>query len=1055
MTNRIAFTLFLAVFAWCLMASGGSAVAETSIKAQQEITHTERTSLARDFLRRMRSGFSRAEKMLRASMPVEENILPEGERLLFQTFLTATLKLDNVIFGRVGNKKVLLSLKDFTGTLELPIYINTENKTAQGWYIRENKQFALDLDAGTVRSAAGEFTMSEAVTFDGDDIFVPTSELEKWFDFKIEMDVSELKITVTSPQKLPIQERFERAKKKKFGTAPKIAVLPLDDQPKQLIDIPFVDIATSSRYDRRPEQGTSETRHNVNIRTAGDFAYGTLTTQTQITDEDRVTNIRATYKQESLEPDLLGPLKAKRVEFGDVLQARLPIDASVRQELGARITNVDPLRSFTNPSTAITGTIFPGWDVELYRGNQFLGFQRVGDDGFYAFDDVILFSNENVFTVVFYGPQGEVREEEVSIPVDLTKIAEGSGVYDVSLTFDGKQTYRKNSFDDEDEGAPTLIALYEKPLAPGTVGSLGFRSSEQDRERNNVVQSGVSTLLGETLVNANLAVDDEVDFAGELVARRNIGSHDLVSTTRLFSDDFDTVFGGSDTVGFFDTRFNANGTLPIPIGRRPKYNASLSYNKNTEGTATGNGTLGFNTAYKNFTFSDQFNYITTNTSVDDRLDNTASVTGAFGRGRLRLRSNYEIKPDSKLRSVNTTYTHDFTSDLDIELGLNRQIDPSLTEASAQLNWLAGWGRISPSIRYNSDNDVFAGLNTNFGLARDPQNSEIRSFDQSITGNGGISVFVFLDENGDGKFNENEQPLEDVTVRALQNGGREKTNENGMAFFHRVRELKLTDVIVEKDSLQDPYWIPGFEGASILPREGYVAELQFPVHIAGELDGILYARRDNIKPSPLRSVRVHLYNADGEVEQTATTDLGGFYLFTSVPPGRYLLVVDQKAAENSGFARPKPQAVEIGYEGTIIYGKDIFVEAGEKDIPSAILSGLEDYQALHPHIDFENADYNISLNLGEYNSRLLMSTVWYRLHSRYRQILSGGQLMVLPQHSYADAKTGKHTLRVGFRGSNIDDAYNRCRALIARNINCEVEVLPGELSKLAMGAKGPG
>ena len=1057
MINRFKVALFLAVFSCICGFYVSVANATTSSESvTEEITQSERVSLAKQFLARMRAGFAKAENFLspqasgfQGADPVE-NILPEGEQLLFQVFLPKQLRLDNVIFGSVENQEIVLSLKDFVSTLELPIAVNAESQIAQGWYIRENNLFKLDLQTGSVNSAAGEFQASDSITVADNDILVPISELETWFDFEIFTKVSELKLVVKSAETLPIQERIERLKKEhQFRKVPE-PEKPLAHQPKQLIDVPFVDIATNSSYNRRGNTGITDTRHTANIRTAGDFAYGTLTTQTQITDEDQISNIRANYKQESLEPNLLGPLKAKRFEVGDVIQPRLPIDSQVRQELGARITNADPLRNLTTPLTAITGTIYPDWDVELYRGSQFLGFQRVGDDGFYAFNDVVLFDDENVFKLIFYGPQGEVREEEVSIPVDLSNLAEGAGVYDVSLTFDAKQTYRKNDLNDEDEGTPTLLALYEKPLAAGTVGSLGFRSNEQNGERNNVGYAGISKVFGETLLNANAAIDDEADFATELGLRRNFGQHDVVSTTRYFSDNYDTVFAGNDSEGFFDTRFNADGPLPLGIGQNPKYSAALGYARTNPGISTTTGSLGFNTRYKNFTFNEQLNYTKTNAGADDRLISVTSLNAPIGRDRLRLRSNYEIKPDSQLQSVLAEYQHDFTKNLELNLSLERVLDPtSITEAEAQLNWLAGWGRISPSIRYNTENDFFVGLNTNFGLARDPQDTGIKSFDRNLTSNGGISALVFLDENGDGLMNVGENPIEGVVVRALQNGGREKTNENGVALFTRVRELKLTDVVVEEETLEDPFWVPGFEGASILPREGYVAELQFPIHIASEMDGTLYARSYGEKPRALKNVPVHLYNADGEIEQTATTDLGGFYLFTRVPPGRYLLLVDHESAQNNNFARPKPQRIEFGYEGEIIYGNDIFVEAGQEDVPSTILSDLEDYKALHPHIDFQNTDYNIALNLGEYNSRLLMSTVWYRLHSRYRSILSGGQLIVLPQHSFADPKTGKHTLRVGLHNGDLDDAYNRCNALIARDIACKVEVFPANDQKFAM------
>lgn len=1061
------------IFTICFCTLAGAAPYTFAQDAQQNdsntshITQTERLSLAKEFLKRMRSGFSAAEQMLQpvvgAVTPQQkgaQNVLPEGEDLIFQAGIEHNKKrfsLESIIYGRVENAKVLLSLKDFFSVLEFPIIVNPQEKTAQGWYIRENRIFSLDLDAGIARSALGEFEVSSAAYAEEADIFVSQADLETWFGFELRLDASSLFLRVVTPEKLPIQERIERNKKTAPRTSKVDPVLPLQDNPRRIVDVPFVDVSTRSSYYRPGGSGEdSDVNHTANIRTAGDFLYGTLSTQTQIDDEDKLSNIRVNYKQESVDRDLLGPLKAKRFELGDVVQTRLPIEGVVRQELGGRITNADRLRGFTNPTTGISGTAIPGWDVELYRENQFLGFQRVGSDGFYNFENVLLYGLENDFRVVFYGPQGEIREEQVSVPVDISRIASGQATYDVSLTLDNRQTYRKNDITDEDKGSPTLLALYEKPIAPGTVLSTGLRSQQNEGERDNVVYGGISTILNQALINANVAIDDEADYSTELVARRSFGDHDFVSTTRYYTDNYDTATnGGENTVGQFNTQLNVNGDLPIPLGAKPRYTGVLGYTNTNSGNTSKRAALGFNTRFKNFTFNESVEYRKDSAVPDATLENIASVSGAFGRNRFRLRTNYEMRPESKLKNVSATYNRYINNDLEFDLSLDRRIDPSLTEARAQLNWQAGWARISPSIRYNSDNDFFAGLNTNFGLARDPQDSGIRSFDQSITGNGGISVFVFLDENGDGQFNAGERPLENVDVRALQNGGREVTNENGVAFFDRVTELKRTDVFVEEESLEDPFWISGFEGVSVLPREGYVAELQFPIHVAGELDGTLYARSEYGEPQALRSVPIHLYNADGEVEQTANTDIGGFYLFSRVPPGRYLLLVDEQAAEAGNFARPKPQQIEIGYEGTIVYGNDVYVDAGQQDIPSTILASLEDYKSLHPHIDFAATDYNITLNLGEYNSRLLMSTVWYRLHTRYRKILSGGELMVLPQHSYADAKTGKHTLRVGFRHADLEDAYNRCRALIARNIECKVEVLPAMENKVAMGRSMPG
>ena len=68
-------------------------------------------------------------------------------------------------------------------------------------------------------------------------------------------------------------------------------------------------------------------------------------------------------------------------------------------------------------------------------------------------------------------------------------------------------------------------------------------------------------------------------------------------------------------------------------------------------------------------------------------------------------------------------------------------------------------------------------------------------------------------------------------------------------------------------------------------------------------------------------------------------------------------------------------------------------------------------------------------------------MWYRMKTRYGEILRDTKLYVPPSQSYALPKTGEHTLRVGLKSENLDDAYNRCRALVARDFYCKVEIYP--------------
>ncbi len=1022
---------------------------------QRSLSPEARKSLAQAFVKKIKSGMQAADQRLikveRAH--IETNILPEGERLLLQPSLPPHIKPDGIIMGQSRNKRILLSLKDFGSTLQLPIDVNAETRTADGWYIRQNKKFHVDMAKGIAHTDVGKFPISENVIFEDGDIWVPVEELAQWIDFDMTTRISAQTLAIKPSSPLPLQERLNRrkfdAKNNNRIPEPK---LPRGGEPYKMVSAPSIDVSTNSTYRKSGDRDDGDSRHDVNVRTVNDLAYGTFTTQTQYDDENQIRNIRANYKQESENPDLLGPLKARRFEVGDVVTVPTQLlGGAIKQELGARITNTDPLRSFSSPSTSITGNTFPGWDVELYRENQLIGFQAVRDDGFYNFENVILFNSDNNFRLVFYGPQGEVREESLSIPVDNKLLAEKGGVYDVSVTFDGKQAYKKDvGFAEPDEGAANIVALYERPILDRTSASVGFRSSEHEGERNSVAQVGLSTTIMQALVNADVAVDDEGEAAAELVTRRSFANHDIVNTLSWTGENFDTDSrGDTNDIGTFRESFSMIGELPFELGKRPRYNLSASYTENTEGNSTFSSTAGFNTAIKRFTFNESVTYNSSDTIADDTINSLTSVTGVYGKNRMRVLANYNIKPDSELSRVLATYQRDFSRDVDVTLDLERRFEQSLTELTARLDWQAGFARISPRISYNSDHDVFAGLSTRFGLLKDPTSGDPYAFDRPITSSGSVSALVYVDENGDGQFNEGEETLEDVTVHALQNGGREKTDENGIAIFTRMQRQRLTDVIVDANSLKDPAWIPGFEGVSILPREGYTAKIEFPVHISGELDGVLYANvkkswldddLSEAEPVPLRNVSLSLYNTEGEAEKTAVTDSGGFYYFTQVPPGRYLLAISSKSAARNNFIRPMPQQIEIGYDGTIIYGNDIYVDSGS-DVPSEIKADIEDYQTRHPHIDFSAQDYDLVLNLGEYNSRLLMSVVWYKLKSRYNAMIGHGDLFVPPTQSYADVTTGKHTLRVGLKNKKLDHAYAVCRSLMARDQQCSVEIFP--------------
>ncbi|MCK5374956.1 MAG: hypothetical protein KAJ40_06705, partial [Alphaproteobacteria bacterium] len=913
-------------------------------------------------------------------------------------------------------------------------------------------------------------------------------------------------------EKLPIYEKYERSKGHYVHMQIPDPSLPFGGDSYKMASVPVVDVSTRSRYTKNSGDEEGKYYHQAYVKTVGDFAKGTLVTQSRINNANQLTKLRATYKRDSLEGDLLGRFEAKHIEVGDVTTAQIPLSDGVSQELGVRITNTDPLRNFSRATTVISGTAIPGWDIELYRKAQYLGIIHVEDDGVYHFTDVTLFQDNNNFRLVFYGPQGEKHEETVFVPYDKNLLSRGDGIYDVSVSFDGQNTYVKSDLKGsyEERGSMNVAALYEKPLGSGITGSIGMRSSESDGQRDVVGSTGVSLMYAQTLLNADVAVDDEGEIASEVSLRRDFGEHELNYTSEWRGKNFDEeVLTGDSDVDVLRNKLSVNGLIPIGDIFSPRYNAAFVHEMEDGSDSTLATTFGLNGGWHNVSLNGGLSHLMGDDLEDDTLSAAVGLSGRKGKNYVHLRSNYEIKPNTEIENIAATYSRDLSEKVDIDLSVTKNERISLVEYQAQLDWQAGFIRISPSVSYNTDNNFFAGINTRFGLTREPISGDVRVFNRGITNNAFASVFVYLDKNGDGEFNGSDEPLPDVVVSAPQNGRRATTNEEGIAFFERMTNLRLTDVFVDKESLPDPVWIPGFEGISILPRQGYVAQVEFPVHMSGELDGVVYAKvvplpddrketadNDDIaqiepaagiipeegeekeyneslevykqglikehgdaqeitqlsqpqqQPVPLRNIELLLYDDEGKVEQRVVTDVDGFYYFTQIPPGRYLLMMSEKSAQRKNVIRPKPQPIEITYKGNVIYDHKIYVDTGDGDVLSEIMADLEAYKERHPHIEFDDKDSDLVLSLGAYNSRLLLSLVWYKLRLRYEEILGNDvQPMVPPAESYADTKTGKHILRVALKGKTLDEAYTMCRSLMARDQYCKVEIYPSYMKEV--------
>ncbi len=158
--------LFLGVV--ILLALESSAVAAT-------LSRPALLSLAHNFVSRM-------EQKMPGIVPQDPlRYVPENEVLFLQPRIRGNILIDGQVSALRRGPNIYLSLGGLFGSLAFPIQIDFQNNSAQGWYIRENLRFDLDLEKGVVLSRGQEFpvTRDEWFTQDGE-IYVLAPTINKW-----------------------------------------------------------------------------------------------------------------------------------------------------------------------------------------------------------------------------------------------------------------------------------------------------------------------------------------------------------------------------------------------------------------------------------------------------------------------------------------------------------------------------------------------------------------------------------------------------------------------------------------------------------------------------------------------------------------------------------------------------------------------------------------------------------------------------------------------------------------------------------------------------------
>ena len=361
-----------------------------------------------------------------AALPVVE---PSDDDLLILELRLNRLVLSQGLIAYRIPSGVCLYLGAVAQALDFPIRVDAGTGRAEGWFLREDRVFVLDLvrQEVTIGGSAGTFDAGR-VQRHPEGICVELTLLSTWFPIEFQFDQANATVTLRPWEPLPIELRLARERRRaRLGQGRgALPDYPRHETPYELWNWPVVDSFLESRLVRVGNSDSANLVNRYNTLAVGELLRMTSEISLAGNTGNALSRVRARLGRKDPGGGLLGPLRATEFALGDIATPQTPLVARSEPGRGAEVSSFPLGRAQEYDRITLRGELPDGWEVELHRNGVLLDFRESRGDGRYEFEDVPVLFGRNEFRFVFYGPQGQVREktEELFIGTDLTSPGE-------------------------------------------------------------------------------------------------------------------------------------------------------------------------------------------------------------------------------------------------------------------------------------------------------------------------------------------------------------------------------------------------------------------------------------------------------------------------------------------------------------------------------------------------------------------------------------------------------------------------------------------------------
>jgi hypothetical protein len=872
-----------------------------------------------------------AERANLAADELAESRFQEGEELIM------SVRLDKFAFGELFAIKtkdsVHVELDGLLSALDFPIYYDENLKKYDGWFIKSDNTFSLTYsrspDSPVIYQSEGaELILSpQDFTIVDESLFISLERLNEWFGLQAKPDFQDLMLNLEPNTPLPFQQRLDRKKQRiRKGNYNEVQYTKLN-RGFGLLSPQAIDLQINSLYSNDRDDLTG----SYSLLGSRDIALFNAKFYLNGNNTDWLNTARLQLSKSDDESQLFGINNLSTLKFGDITPVRQSNGTTLTQSRGILFDNLVESNDINLDATSVSGEIQSGWDVELYRNGVLLGQQFEVQTGRFEFNDIPLDAGLNQLRIVMYGPQGQVVERIEQRILDRDAVSSSRLKYQVSLTQSNKSLFgveESDSIDTEDYGY-NLSANFQHRIFGNTALNAGLVSQfGGDNDLNLATISTNTAVANRFILGTNLQADDQENFQARITARSAFWKQNLSLSLTYASSQVD-----GESEGETEKRERVISELDMSGQFAAGKNASISYRNDftLSSFEEGNRVEFRNSLGLASRFIDVFNNITYIKPVvgEELKFGGISFQKPIGPVLTRLNAGYTFEDGLDFNDVRFDLTWLPYDNISNKFTYNRNIQNKTNDYALQTTWKHQAFSLTGVLKQSDALGFSAGLNAQLSLGGAPiQYSSVFNSKNTFVSKSSLLVRVFVDENVNGYYDPGESLLPDVKVISLQSRMNALTNDDGIAALTNLPDGRVTDITLDFSTIEDPFLVPLVEGVAIKARAGHIDNLDFPLAIGNEIEGMIYTVNDKGVQTPISRAPIQLLDSHGVVKYEAKTEFDGYYLLAGVTAGTYAIRIQPSYLEQTKLKTPKPLPIKITNDTGLLSGTDFYVEEKE-------------------------------------------------------------------------------------------------------------------------------